>query len=217
MRRWIWSGIGALALALLAAPAHAGKAIVVDWKAALVYPLDDGELVRGPLITNNGKVLKPRHLGTFRISEKLVDKRSNMYNKHGKPIQPGEEGARMPYWMRLGGTAQGFHQSSLFNSEGPRHRSNGCYRLSRETAKWLFSWAPKGTPVYVVSDVCVSKFAWLGNSRCERAAAPATAKKPAVAVAPPATRSTVASATAVEGRRRTALLVPARAQTRRLR
>lgn len=148
-------------------PAAASKAIVVDWDAGLVYPIENGHLVRDPIITNNGRVLKDHYLGTFRISEKKVNKRSNMYNTHGKPIQPGQEGAEMRYWMRLGSSSQGLHHSTAFNSDGPRHRSNGCYRLSLSSAIWLFNWAPLGTRVYVVSSICDSGFAYL-TRRCRR-------------------------------------------------
>ncbi|NLC59527.1 MAG: L,D-transpeptidase [Armatimonadetes bacterium] len=172
MSGWKWIGIGALmAFLATAAPAQAGKVIVVDYDAGLVYPLEDGKLVRGPIITNNGQVFKRKYLGTFHISEKQRHKRSNMYNTQGNPIAPGETGAAMPYWMRLGNTAQGFHYSALFSAEGPRHRSRGCYRLSKESAVWLFGWAPLGTPVHIVKTLAGSRFAWLNGVKARPMAA----------------------------------------------
>lgn len=207
MNARIWIAVGALAaLVGTAAPAMAAKAIVVDYDAALVYPLEDGRLVRGPMITNNGRVFRSKYLGVFPISEKQRYKRSNMYNIHGDPIRPGEPGALMPYWMRLGRTAQGFHYSAMFSAEGPRHRSRGCYRLSKESAAWLFRWAPIGTPVYVVKRVAQSRFAWLGSAVPRAIAVRPGATRTAsfrVAEAPPAPRLVVdAGASPGEGRRR---------------
>lgn len=165
-----WIGVFALLWLAPARPADAAKEIVVDYDAGLVYPLDNGRLVRGPVITNNGRVFKKKYLGTFPVSEKVVEKRSNMYNRHGNPIRNGEAGARMPYWMRLGRTAQGFHYSSLFSATGSRRRSRGCYRLSKSDAVWLFRWAPVGTPVHVVWSVRKSRFAWLAKIAPRKAA-----------------------------------------------
>jgi hypothetical protein len=111
-----------------------------------------------------GKNFKEKYLGRFRISEKVLDKHSNMYSIHNKPLEPGDEPAPMRYWMRVGSTAQGFHHSTLFNADGPRHASHGCYRLSKASAKWLFAWTPVGTPVYVVDSIRDSRFAWLAGS-----------------------------------------------------
>ena len=57
-------GLSALAFAAALAPAAAAKQIVVDWQR-LIYPLEDGKLVRAPIITTR-KVLLRRHLGVFR-------------------------------------------------------------------------------------------------------------------------------------------------------
>lgn len=165
-----WIGLCVLLWLAPSVPAAAAKAIVVDYEAGLVYPLQDGRLARGPIITNHGRVFRKKYLGTFPVSEKVVDKRSNMYNRHGDPISNGEAGARMPYWMRLGRTAQGFHYSSLFSETGPRRRSRGCYRLSKSDAVWLFRWAPVGTPVHVVWSVRDSRFAWLAKAAPRKAA-----------------------------------------------
>ena len=165
-----WIGVWILLWVGFAAPAEARKEIVVDYEAGLVYPLENGRLVRGPIITNHGVVFKMKYLGTLRGTEKLIEKRSNLYNRHGQPIRNGEEGARMPYWMRLGHTAQGFHYSSLFSATGPRRRSRGCYRLSKADAIWLFNWTPIGTPVHVVWSVKQSRFAYLQKATSSRRA-----------------------------------------------
>lgn len=61
--------------------------------------------------------------------------------------------------MGRGGTAQGFHLSTLWAANGSRHISGGCYRLSQPDATWLFGWAPIGTPVHVYRSVCDSPYA----------------------------------------------------------
>jgi hypothetical protein len=178
-----WTGAGTLALLLMAAPAHAGKALVVDWQQALIYPLKDGRPVRAPIVTNNRETFTDKDIGTFRITEKVEDKRSNLYNTHGKPIRKGEKGASMRYWMRLSWTAQGFHHSALFTPSGSRHRSHGCYRLSLKEAQWLFTWAPVGTPVHVVRNVRESRFAYLldASPKATVAHKPAPRPKPSAA------------------------------------
>jgi len=178
-----WMGVCILIALGFATPAEARKEIVVDYEAGLVYPLENGRLVRGPIITNHGVVFKKKYLGTFRVSEKAVEKRSNLYNRHGNPIRNGEEGARMQYWMRLGNTAQGFHYSSLFTANGSRRRSRGCYRLSKADAVWLFGWTPMGTPVQVVWSVRQSRFAYLGKAAPSRKAS-LTAEPGGAAVRP---------------------------------
>lgn len=168
VKSYTWVVLGALSVLIAGAPisaakASAAKAIVVDSEAALVYPLEDGRLVRKPIVTNNRKEFAWKDIGTFHISEKTADKRSNLYNTDGDPIRPGDKGAVMRYWMRLGWTALGFHQSGLFTPEGRRRRSNGCYRLSKSSAEWLFNWAPAGTPVHVVRRLKDSRFAGLAK------------------------------------------------------
>lgn len=179
-----WALAAALALAALI-PARAqdkDKEIVIDWDHGVLYALEDGDLVHDPIITNTGIRFRGRYLGTFRISQKLLAHRSSMYNEHVQPRQPGQLGAMMRYWMRLGDTAQGLHFSPAWSPDGDRHRSMGCYRLSRADARFLFGWAPIGTPVHVVRDVCDSKWASLLPDQCERPAvrkARASGRRPA--------------------------------------
>lgn len=200
MRPTKWAGAGALALLLLAAPRFGyarsapDKQIVVDWKTALVYPLQDWDLAHKPIQSNNREEFADKDIGSFPISEKVVDKRSNLYNVHGKPLQPGEDAALMRYWMRLGYSAQGFHQSPLFERWGPPHRSHGCYRLSRRNAIWLFDWAPVGTEVYVVPDIHHSRFAYLLDQAAPKRVV-AKKPRPAVRITPARTETAQASVT----------------------
>jgi len=103
--------------------------------------------------------------GTFRISEKIVDKRSNRYgmivDANGRVVNsnataglhrvpPGGKfvGARMPYWMRLTGNGVGLHAGPIPRPGAPA--SHGCIRLPYSLATRLYSIAPVGTPVTIV-------------------------------------------------------------------
>ncbi len=89
-----------------------------------------------------GKRGKSTPKGSFSITEKIVDKRSNRYgyrDKKGRFI-----GARMPYWMRFNG-AIGIHQGKLHSYPA----SNGCVRVSPVVASLLYNNMGKGSRVSV--------------------------------------------------------------------
>lgn len=103
--------------------------------------------------------------GTFHISEKVVDKRSNKYgsimNANGvvingsatsgvHPVPSGGKfvGAKMPYWMRLTSNGVGMHAGPIPHPGSPA--SHGCIRLPYSMAQKLYSIAPHGTPVTIV-------------------------------------------------------------------
>jgi lipoprotein-anchoring transpeptidase ErfK/SrfK len=103
--------------------------------------------------------------GTFRISEKVVNKRSNRYGTivdangntvrsnatagvHRVPSGGHFVGAKMPYWMRLTGNGVGMHAGRIPNPGSPA--SHGCVRLPYDMAAKIFSVAPTGTPVTIV-------------------------------------------------------------------
>lgn len=103
--------------------------------------------------------------GTFRITEKVVDKRSNKYGSivnangvvingnatsgvHAVPSGGKFVGAKMPYWMRLTSTGVGMHAGPIPNPGSPA--SHGCIRLPYTMAQMLYSIAPMGTPVTIV-------------------------------------------------------------------
>ncbi len=103
--------------------------------------------------------------GTFRISEKIVNKRSNRYgtivDANGNTVRsnatagvhrvpPGGRfvGAKMPYWMRLTGNGVGMHAGHIPNPGSPA--SHGCVRMPYDMVTKLYSIAPVGTPVTVV-------------------------------------------------------------------
>lgn len=103
--------------------------------------------------------------GNYSISEKVVDKYSNIYgvieDEFGNEIdgdaRVGREripaGCRfvpapMPYWMRLTSYGIGMHAGKIPQPGEPA--SHGCIRLPREMAEIVYENAPPGTPVKIV-------------------------------------------------------------------
>ncbi|MBK1825488.1 L,D-transpeptidase family protein [Haloferula rosea] len=104
--------------------------------------------------------------GTFRITEKVIDKYSNAYgwiedefgnvvNGDAQPSTPVPAGcnyvpAPMPYWMRLTDWGIGMHAGLIPNPGTPA--SHGCIRLPKPFAPVLFSVVNVGTPVKIVKE-----------------------------------------------------------------
>lgn len=101
--------------------------------------------------------------GSYRITEKIVDKYSNRYgwieDEFGNVIDddasPGDrvpKGARyvaapMPYWMRITSYGIGMHGGVIPQPGKPA--SHGCIRLPKEFAPVLFNSVVVGTPVTI--------------------------------------------------------------------
>ena len=106
----------------------------------------------------------PTPVGDYKVIEKVVDKKSNLfgktYNSSGKlvnsdakmgrdPIPAGGrfDGAKMAYYMRLTGDGVGMHAGPI---PRPGHRaSHGCIRMPRSFAPLVFASVPVGTPVSI--------------------------------------------------------------------
>lgn len=103
--------------------------------------------------------------GTFRIMEKIADKRSNRYgmvfDRNGNVVNsnatagvsrvpPGGRfvGAKMLYWMRITGYGVGLHAGNIPNPGAPA--SHGCIRLPRDMAETIFQNASVGTRVTIM-------------------------------------------------------------------
>lgn len=103
--------------------------------------------------------------GTFRISEKVVDKYSTIYGvikdadgftingdaRRGRdPVPKGGEfvPAPMPYWQRLTSYGIGMHGGPIPQPGEPA--SHGCIRMPFDFAPLLFEATELGTPVKVV-------------------------------------------------------------------
>jgi lipoprotein-anchoring transpeptidase ErfK/SrfK len=102
--------------------------------------------------------------GTYRISEKIVDKYSNRYGwiedewgnvtngdaTPGTRVPPGERyvPAPMPFWMRITSNGIGMHAGVI--PKPGETASHGCIRLPRDFAPTLFDNVRVGTPVTIV-------------------------------------------------------------------
>ena len=102
--------------------------------------------------------------GTFKITEKVVDKYSNAYGwiedefgntviadaKPSTPVPPGcvYLPAPMPYWMRLTDYGIGMHAGLIPEPGEPA--SHGCIRLPKTLAPLVHDAVVIGTPVTIV-------------------------------------------------------------------
>ena len=106
----------------------------------------------------------PTPTGRFQVTEKVENKRSNLYGKvYGKggrvlrssvkvgrdPIPDGGrfEGAHMPFFMRLTDDGVGLHAGPIPNPGRPA--SHGCIRMPTKIAPVLFRHVSNGTPVTI--------------------------------------------------------------------
>jgi lipoprotein-anchoring transpeptidase ErfK/SrfK len=102
--------------------------------------------------------------GTYRISEKIVDKYSNRYGwiedewgnvtngdaTPGTRVPPGERyvPAPMPFWMRITSYGIGMHAGVI--PKPGETASHGCIRLPKDFAPVLFDHVKVGTQVTIV-------------------------------------------------------------------
>jgi lipoprotein-anchoring transpeptidase ErfK/SrfK len=101
--------------------------------------------------------------GTYKISEKVVDKYSNRYGwfenewgeivqesaRYSDPVPTGLKyvAAPMPYWMRLTSYGIGLHAGPIPRPGVPV--SHGCIRLPAEFAPMLYEVVKTGTVVTI--------------------------------------------------------------------
>ena len=111
---------------------------------------------------STGKPGKETPSGTFRVEEKLEDKRSNKYGSYVSVITdqvlaprswrvkrpPGSRyvGTPMPYWLRLTWAGVGIHMGDF--ARGTR-TSMGCIRVPLEAQQLLFEKAAVGMRVQI--------------------------------------------------------------------
>ncbi len=123
--------------------------LYINGQIAMDFPICSGRV---------GGYETPR--GTFRITQKVKEYRSNRYgtyvDKNGKFVQGGAEsgkpgpagshfkGASMPYWMRFNG-AIGMHVGEV-HRQGESH---GCVRVPKEACSTLFEKLAVGSTVIV--------------------------------------------------------------------
>jgi len=134
----------------------------VDGKVALDAPCTTGAKRK---FEPNTKIYRDKRtpMGTFRIKEKIADKRSTIFGdiyKNGKRIYHGDRrkykgswkgvkfvGASLKHWMRLTSSGIGLH-ASKYVKRYPG--TNGCIRLPYSVAHTLFAKVNKGTKVKIV-------------------------------------------------------------------
>ncbi len=134
----------------------------VDGKVALDTPCTTGARHK---FEPNTKIYRDKHtpMGTFRIKEKIADKRSTIFGDiyvHGKKVYHGDRrkyrgswkharfvGASLKHWMRLTSSGIGLH-ASKYVKRYPG--TNGCIRLPYSVAHTLFAKVDKGTKVKIV-------------------------------------------------------------------
>jgi len=99
--------------------------------------------------------------GQFKITEKIADKRSNIFGKlyrNGKMVWRGDRrkyrgkkakyiGASLKNWMRLTSSGIGIHGSKYIKRYPA---TNGCIRVPYNVVDKIFKYAREGTPVKIV-------------------------------------------------------------------
>lgn len=137
--------------------------LYVNNKVALCAPCTTGAKRK---FEPNTKIYRDKRTpkGTFKITEKIKDKRSSIfgeYYKGKKMVYKGDKrkykgdkrkvkyvGASLKNWMRITSSGIGFHTSQYVK----RHPgTNGCIRLQDKVARTLFSKVSVGTPVQIVN------------------------------------------------------------------
>ena len=135
--------------------------LYVDGKVALCSPCTTG--AKRKLEPNTGVIRDKRTpKGTFKITEKISDKRSTIFGKfyrNGKMVYKGDrrkyrgpkakyKGASLKNWMRLTSSGIGLH-ASKYVKRYPG--TNGCIRLPFKVAHTIFSKVKTGTKVSIVN------------------------------------------------------------------
>jgi hypothetical protein len=168
--------------------------IDIDQQKAFLYR--DGKEV-GWTTVATGIYSHPTPTGSFKVLEKTVDKRSNLwgkiYSSSGKiavsdakagrdsvPEGGRFEGASMPYWMRLTGDGIGMHQGPI--PRPGKRASHGCIRVHSGFVKTLFNFVELGTPVAIVG----TGPRWTPPKPAPKPAAPKPESTPAGEAAPTA-------------------------------
>jgi len=144
---------------LLADKATKASKLVVNKETQRVQ-LYLGEEVAIDTPCTTGKAGKRTPSGTFKVTSKIKDKRSNIFGRcysGGKVVYGGDRriysgscpkfvGSSLPYWMRLTDDGIGLHGSSGIKRYPG---SNGCIRLPHSIASTIYYRTNKGTTVVV--------------------------------------------------------------------
>ena len=119
-----------------------------------------GEQVALDLPCSTGKPGKRTPAGNFKITRKIVNKRSNIFGslyRGSRKVYGGDRrkyrgrytryvGSPLPYWMRITDNGIGMHYSRGVR----RHAcSNGCIRMPKEAVRTIYAKTRVGTPVQI--------------------------------------------------------------------
>jgi lipoprotein-anchoring transpeptidase ErfK/SrfK len=135
--------------------------LYVNGKVALCSPCTTGAKRK---LEPNTRTIRDKRTpkGTFKITEKISDKRSTIFGKYyrnGKMVYKGDrrkyrgpkatyKGASLKNWMRLTSSGIGLH-ASKYVKRYPG--TNGCIRLPDKVARTIFSKVNTGTKVSIVN------------------------------------------------------------------
>lgn len=126
-------------------PANYGKLIVADISAKKMWAFQNGQQVNSWLVSA-GKPSTPTPVGSFKIYAKFTSQDMRGNNPDGSPyFQPHV------HWVNY------FHEGSAIHGVywhplswfGAINSSHGCIGIPDEQAKWIYDWAPIGTPIVV--------------------------------------------------------------------
>lgn len=147
---------------LLAKTNASNSSIIVNLTLQRAF-LMNGEEIAMDYPISSGQSRFPTPAGNYKILEKTVDKRSNLYGKmldaegtvinydadtRSDAIPEGGsfQGASMANWMRLTGDGVGMHRGPV-----PRYpASHGCVRTPGSVVTIVYSKVAKDTPVSIV-------------------------------------------------------------------
>jgi len=146
---------------LLSRTNSSNSSIIIDQGLQRAFLMNNGQVAMDyPVSTGRSKYPTPN--GSFRITEKIVDKRSNLYGKildaEGNVVKSNADsredkvpeggkflGASMAHWMRLTGDGIGMHKGRV-----PRYpASHGCIRTPGSVVPTVFSKTRVGTTVSI--------------------------------------------------------------------
>ncbi len=132
--------------------------VKVSLSQQIVY-VTEGDHLLMAAATCVGLPGKPTPEGSFKITAKIAQKRSNSYGffVNGGEISPGEAAKPLPgrfvgypmaYWCEFS-PAYGFHAGYVH----PVPRTHGCLRLHKTVAPKFFALVREGTPVYIAQNL----------------------------------------------------------------
>jgi len=148
---------------LLAATNSSNSKVRIDLGLQRAFLMNGSQIAMDYPISSGTKK-HPTPTGNFKITEKIKDKRSNLYGKildaNGKVVKSGADsrkdevpeggkflGASMEHWMRLTGDGIGMHKGNV-----PRYpASHGCIRTPGSVVPIVFGKVRPGTSVSIVN------------------------------------------------------------------